>query len=379
MTRPARSIAISALLAAALLGPAASRAADNFGYDGPPEKLNYQGPQITLRLSHSAPATFPTIKSTLIPWTKMVEKESNGKVKVETYFNGTLHSAKDGFKAAVNDITDFTPAYTMYQAGSFQLHHVLGLPFAFPNAAVGSRVAEELYPKYFKKEYEAMGVYLANYNMTSAYNLFTKKPVRTLEDLKGMKIRSSGGSGTTLINSLGAVAVTTPAPEVYAAFQRGMVDGVAFYDTGAIGYRVHEVSKFMTVLNMDNSPLAYAFNKKTFDNYPPEVKRFMYSMLRRLNQMSGNAFDEHDSISRKAIEDSGVKVVTPTADQMARWRAAAEPMWEAFINENEAKGLPARQLVQDLRALTAKYSGWTREQLMKLAVENPVHGIIDGM
>lgn len=374
-----RTAAVSVAVSFMLLGGVGAKAQDNFAYKGPVEKLNYQGPPITLRLSHSAPATFPTIKTTLIPWTKMVEKESNGKIRVETYFNGTLHSAKDGFKAAVNDITDFTPAYTMYQAGSFNLHHVLGLPFAFPNAAVGSRVAEELYPKYFKKEYEAMGVYLASYNVTSAYNLFTKKPVRALEDVKSMKIRSSGGSGTALINLLGAVAVTTPAPEAYAAFQRGVVDGVAFYDTGAIGYRVHEVSKYMTVLNMNNSPLAYAFNRKTFDSYPPEVKRFMYNMLRRLNQMSGNAFDQHDAISRKVIEESGVKVVSPTPEQLAQWKAAAEPMWETFIKENEAKGLPARQLVNDLRALTAKYSNWTPEQLLKHAAENPVRGIIDGM
>lgn len=343
------------------------------------EAFTYNGPVITLRLSHSAPATFPTIKTTLDPWTEMVEKESNGKIRVEKYYGGVLHSAKDGFKAAVNDITDFTPAYTMYQAGSFQLHHVLGLPFAFPNAVVASRVAEELYPKYFKKEYEAMGVYLANYSVTGAYNLFSKKPVRTIEDLKGMKIRSSGGSGTTMIKALGGAPVTTPAPEAYAAFQRGVVDGVAFYDTGAIGYRIHEVAKYETELKLNNSPLAYAFNRKTFDSYPQEVKHFMYTMLRRLNQMSGNGFDEHDALSRKVIEEKGIKVITPPPEELARWKAAVEPMWEEFITENEAKGLPARQLVADLRALTKKYENWTPQQLMQLAKENPVHGIIDGM
>lgn len=365
-----RLMTLSVAVPLAVLGAVNTQAAEKFTYDGP---------VITLRLSHSAPATFPTIKSTLDPWTKMVEKESNGKIRVETYYGGVLHSAKDGFKAAVNDITDFTPAYTMYQAGSFQLHHVLGLPFAFPNAAVASRVSEELYPKYFKKEYEAMGVYLANYSVTGAYNLFTKEPVRTLEDLKGMKIRSSGGSGTTMIKMLGGAPVTTPAPEAYAAFQRGVVDGVAFYDTGAIGYRIHEIAKYVTVLNLNNSPLAYAFNRKTFDSHPPEVKRFMYRMLRKLNQMSGNGFDKHDVLSRKIIEDRGVKVIKPSPEELAKWKAAVEPMWEAFIQENEAKGLPARQLVKDLRALSLKYSSWTPEQLMQESIDNPVRGIIDGL
>lgn len=343
------------------------------------EKFTYDGPVITLRLSHSAPATFPTIKTTLDPWTEMVEKESNGKIRIEKYYGGVLHSAKDGFKAAVNDITDITPAYAIYQAGSFHLHHVLGLPFAFPNAAVASRVAEELYPKYFKKEYEAMGVYLANYSVTGAYNLFTKRPVRKIEDLKGMKVRSSGGSGTTMIKLLGGVPVTIPAPEAYAAFQRGVVDGVAFYDTGAVGYRIHEISKYETELNLNNSALAYAFNRKTFDGFPPEVKRYMYTMLRRLNQMSGNGFDDQDLVSRKVIEERGTQVIKPSAEELAAWKKAVEPMWEDFIAENEAKGLPARQLVADLRALTKKYEGWTQDQLLEYAKTNPVRGIMDGM
>src|SRR5690606_32610959 len=126
-------------------------------------------------------------------WVDMVEDESNGKIKIQSYLGGTLHGARDGFKAAVNDITDFTAAYTMYQPGSFSLPHALDLPFAFPNSAVASKVAEELYPKYFKKEYEAMGVYLAQYAANGSYNLFTKKPIRTLADMKGMKIRAAGG------------------------------------------------------------------------------------------------------------------------------------------------------------------------------------------
>lgn len=343
------------------------------------EKFTYDGPVITLRLSHSAPASFPTIKTVLEPWIKMVEKESNGKIRVQTYYGGTLHSAKDGFKAAVNDITDFTPAYTMYQAGSFHLHHVLALPFAFPNAAVGSRVAEELYPKYFKKEFEAMGVYLANYNVTGPYNLFTRKPVHKLADLKGMKVRSAGGTTSDIIKALGAVPVSVPATETYNAFQRGVVDAVALYDTGTVGYRVHEVATSLTELKLNNNPLSYAFNRKTFDKYPPEVKRFMYRMQRRLSQMNGNEFDRQDAISRKVIEESGVKVIKLSPEELAKWQAAVEPLWEKFIEENEARGLPARQLVNDLRALTLKYASWTPEQLLKEATDNPVRGIIDGM
>ena len=83
------------------------------------EKFNYNGPTITLRYSHFAPATHKMTKAVSEPWIKMVEEESNGKVRIQAYLGGTLHGAKDGFKACINDITDFTAAYTMYQAVAF--------------------------------------------------------------------------------------------------------------------------------------------------------------------------------------------------------------------------------------------------------------------
>lgn len=366
-----RRSAISLIIGSVLmLGTAGAQSAEKFTYDGPP---------ITIRFSHFAPETHPMSKAVSKKWVDMVEKESNGKIKIQSYMGGVLHSAKDGFKATVNDITDLTPAYTMYQAGSFHLAHVLDLPFAFPNTAVAVKVAEELYPKYFKKEYEAMGVYLANYNANGIYNLFTKKPVATLEDLKGMKIRAAGGTPSKIIKALGGVPVAVPAPEAYNAFQRGVVDGVAFYDTGAIAYRVHELATHLTEAKMNNPANAWAYNRKSWDVYPPEVKRFLYNKQRQLSMMYGIEFDRQDAVSRPLIEAKGIKIIKLSPAEQTRWKAAAEPLWEEFIETNEAKGLPARQLVADLRTLVKKYEGWTPEQLMKEVMENPVSGIIDGM
>ncbi len=343
------------------------------------EKFTYNGPVITLRLSHFAPENHPMTKAVSKKWVEMVERESNGKIKIKTFYSGVLHSAKDGFKATVNDITDITPAYTMYQPGSFHLPHVLDLPFAFPNTAVAVKVAEELYPKYFKKEYEAMGVYLANYNANGSYNLFTKKPVITLEDAKGMKIRSAGGETSEILKALGTVPIAVPVPDAYNAFQRGVVDGVALYNTGAVGYRVNELATSMTELHLNNPANAWAFNRKTWDGLPPDVKRFMYNMQRRLSMMYGIEFDLQDIESRKGFVNQGMKINALSPKELERWKAAVEPLWKKFIDENEAQGRPAKALVADLRALAKKYENWTAEQFMKDVTENPVRGIIDGM
>jgi TRAP-type transport system periplasmic protein len=343
------------------------------------ESFSYDGPVITLRHSHFAPENHPMIKAVNARWLEMVEKESHGKIKIKTYYGAVLHSAKDGFKATVNDITDITPAYVNYQPGSFHLMHVLDLPFAFPNAAVAAKVAEELYPKYFKKEYETMGVLLANGSANGSYNLFTKRPVLRIEDAKGMKVRSAGGTSSTIIAALGAVPVAVPVTEAYSAFQRGLVDGVLLYNTGGVGYRISELATDVTELGVNNPANAWAFSRKTWDGLPPPVQRFMYNMLRRLSMMYGNEYDRQDALSRQKFVAQGMKIHTPTPQEMARWKAAVEPLWEKFMAENEAAGRPARALVADLRALTKKYEGWTAEQFMQEVTEHPTPGIIDGM
>jgi len=341
--------------------------------------LDYDGPPITLRLSHFAPANHPMSKAVGHVWIDSVEKESGGKIKIQAFYGGVLHGAKDGFKAAVNDITDITPAYVNYAASSFHLTHVLDLPFAFPSAPVACKVAEELYPKYFKAEYEAMGVLMANMNANGSYNFFTKKPVKSLDDAKGLKMRSAGGESSEILKALGTIPVAVPAPEAYSAFQRGVVDGVAFYNTGAVAYRVSELAKSMTELKYNNPSNAWAFNRKTFEALPPSVQRFMYVKMRQLSMMYGIEFDHQDVLSRAKFVEADMAIQSLSPAEMERWKSAVEPLWQAFIDKNEAEGRPAKALVADLRQLSAKYASWSNDKLMAEVTEHPVTGIIDGL
>lgn len=197
------------------LGPTGSLAAEEA----------YTGPPITLRFSTHTPTTHMLYKANFIPFMELVEKESKGKLIIKPFASGVLHGPRDGFKASVADITDYTHGYPSWHAGSFHLNHVMELPFAFPNAYVASLVSEELYP-HFKKEYENMGVYLAEYHTTSAYHILSRKPIRRLDDLKGIKLRSTGGFGSTILKTLGATPVAVPSVEAYNAFQRGILDGM---------------------------------------------------------------------------------------------------------------------------------------------------------
>lgn len=341
--------------------------------------FEYDGPPITITLSSFTPSTHPVIKNSVILWEQEIAEETDGKIKIKSYHNGVLHSAKDGFKALVSGISDLTPAYTMYQPASFHLVHVLDLPFAFPSAAVAAKVAEELYPKYFKKEYEAMGVYMANFNANGLYNLFSKKPITSLSDLKGFKIRSAGGTSSEIIKHIGAIPTAVPVSEAYNAFQRGIVDGVLIYNSGAVGYRLDELASDITDIRINDTPLAWGWSKKKWDSFPESVKKYLYIKQRQLGMWMATEFDRQDELAREKFLDEGIAIHELSPDEFKRWQEAVEPLWENFIESNESEGRPARQLVEDLRNLVEKYSSWTPEELMHEVTENPIPNLIDGM
>jgi TRAP-type C4-dicarboxylate transport system substrate-binding protein len=342
-------------------------------------EVTYTGPPITIRYSSHVPATHMVFKAAFIPWMQLLEKESKGKLTMKTYMSGALHGPRDGFKACVADITDMSHGYPIWQPASFNLAHGMELPFAFPNAMVSCLAGEELYPRYLKKEYEKMEVYLAKYQTTSAYHILTKKPVRKLEDLKGMKLRSPGGSLAEMLKRFGATPIFITTAEVYNAFQRGTVDGAILYDNGFVSFRLHEMGKYRTELAMGIAGIPYCLNRKTFDNLPKDLKRVFYNMLRRLVIMEAIAYEEEDLEARNIMKKIGIQTITLPPQEMERWKSAIDPLWEDFIAKNEALGLPARQLVKDLRALSTKYAPWTPDQFIKHVTDDPLPGIIDGM
>lgn len=340
-------------------------------------KVTYTGPPIKIRLSLHVPATHSIWKDLTLPWAKMVERESNGKLIIKPYLGRVLHSPRDGFKAVRGDVTDMTMCYPIWEPGGFHLNLVFGLPFAFPSASITAFVGEELYPKYLKEEYERKGVYLAFLGAIAPYNIFTVKPVRNLEDLKGLKIRAPAGPFVDMAKNLGAVPVSMTIAEVYTALQRGIIDGVFTPDFGADKYKFYEITKYMTVLNIGVSPSHWGLNRKTFDALPQDLKRLFYNLLRIESQFFSQGFDKQNGLSRENLARKGVEVIHLEPEELERWKSAVKPIWESFVEKNEKLGLPAKKLVDSMKSLSEKYSEMGPEQLMRKVKEDPIQGIID--
>jgi len=334
---------------------------------------------IVLRYTAHTPRSHGLYTRAFVPFSQMVERETNGRLRMVGFSDALMHDPLDGFKACVTGISDYTPGYVTYQPGSFKLLHATQLPFLFPTPQVASLVMEELYPTYFKQEYERMGVYLAHTDCTSPYNMIAKTPIQRLEDMRGIKIRTTGGIVSEIFHELGAVPVALAASEVYTALQRGVVDAIALSVSDMASYRLQEIAPYYTRINLNVLALHFCLSRRAFDALPQDLKEQLYLLFRIRSQIAVQNYysGEGDERAYATLTNGGVEIIDLDDEERARFRAAVEPLTARYIAQHEAEGLPAAALVEEMRARAQEYAPLTNDQLNERVRTRPVMGIID--
>ena len=147
-------------------------------------------------------------------WSKEIEKRTNGKVKINYYSGGTLMPAPQTYDSIVKGIADIGFSIMSYTRGKFPLTEVIDLPLGYKSGYTATKLINAYYAKFRPKEFDETKVLYLHAHGPGILN--TKKPVYKLEDLKGMKIRSTGLS-SKIAQSLGAAPVGMPIPETYYA------------------------------------------------------------------------------------------------------------------------------------------------------------------
>lgn len=310
-----------------------------------------------------------------------LEHHFQGRLKFERYFGQSLHSLADGWKALRAGLVDISQTYHLHNQGAFNLSHGDGLPFLSNSQVVATQLMDEMYPKYFKKEYEAQGILMGWIPHFDVQSIICTSPIRSLEDLKGKRIMGFGGEvlRDTLI-ALGATPVALPTPDVFIGLQRGVVDGVAWAAGGIIPWRFHEVAKYCTITGLSQTRIDYGINKKKFYSLPKEFQKELYFACRLAGNHMSEGYTKMEDLGFDLLKKAGVEIIFLPPEEKKRWTDIGDGIWEKFIKRNEDKGLPGRQFAEDLRTAAAKYNAMTIRQIRE-QVQDParmVHGIIDG-
>jgi len=287
-------------------------------------------------------------------WAKEIEKRSAGQVKISLFPGGTLTPADQCYDGVVKGISDIGMSAFAYTRGRFPQMEALDLPLGYPNGLVATRVANDFYRAMKPKALENVKVLYLHAHGPGL--LHTKKPVRTLEDLKGMKIRSTGFSAK-VVSALGAVPVAMPQGETYEALSKGTADGTIGPIEVLKGWKQGEVIKSTTDCYDVGYTTAFfvVMNLKKWNALSPEVRKVFEDVSREWVDVHGRAWDEADREGRAFTKSLGNQIIPLSAQESTRWKKAVRPTIEEYIREAEKKGVPGRKSVKEAEGLIAKH------------------------
>jgi TRAP-type C4-dicarboxylate transport system substrate-binding protein len=291
------------------------------------------------------------------PWMKMIEEQTKGAVKINPNFNMTLAPANQLFDATVKGLADISESYTFDPPGKFLMTNSLTMPeTGFSTSISASRALWHLYKTIPEMKNEYKGAKVLWLHTTPAMKLMMKrKPVRSLEDLKGLKIAVSGDVGVKVAKALGFAPVTMPTGDIYVAQDKGVIDGHVRPSELLISRSFHEVTKYAIEVDLGHDLFFIAMNQNTFNKLPPDAQKVFDKLSGDWAvDFTGKEWDKFESDAEVQAKAKGIEYISLPPQELARWRKALAPIQEEYAADLEAKKLPGKKILEELRKFGAK-------------------------
>ena len=287
-------------------------------------------------------------------WSKEIEKRTEGRVKITMFYAGTLTPAPKIYQGVIDDISDIGMVALPYTAGRFPLSEVTDLPWGYKNSLEATVIANEYYKKFRPKEFDQVKVmYL---NSTGPGILMTKMPVRSLEDLKGRKIRGSAVNAR-VVEALGGTPVNMPVSAAYDAASRGVIEGVWLPPEALEGWKLAEVLHYITACYSVSTGqgLAAVMNKQKWDAISPQDQKIIEQINEEYIEKCGKLWDEVDTSALAYAQKLGGEIIHLSKEENERWVKAVQPIFDDYVKARKAQGLPGEEVLEFYKAQLKKY------------------------
>jgi TRAP-type C4-dicarboxylate transport system substrate-binding protein len=316
---------------------------------------------VTLKVAHFLPTSSNFHQKILLPWCDKIKRESGGKLVCQIYpsmqLGGTPAQLMDQVRDGVADIIWTLPTY---QAGRFTKSEVFELPFMVKSSEGGSQALWDYIQKNALDEFKGVKLLFTHLHDGNQMH-FGKKSVKTLEDLKGLKIRASTRLGTQTLAALGAVPVQMPAPAVPESISKGVVDGASIPWEVTTAFKLQEICKTHTETAPHQAKQSYAIfvfamNPAKYNKLPADLKKVIdQNSGLAASKWAGMTFDTFTLPARKIAVERHNTINLLSDAEYKRWVKATERVDDAWIKEVGAKGGNGNALQNDAKALLKKY------------------------
>lgn len=319
-----------------------------------------QAEEVTLRIHHFLPAGAPIQAKVLEPWCQKISQESANQIKCKIFpsmqLGGTAPQLYDQAKDGVVDMIWTIPGYT---PGRFLVTELFELPFMMNTPEATSRALWEFQTKHNAAEYK--DVKPLAFHMNGPGNFYTRsKPIHTLADFKGMKLRGATRQTTKMLSALGATPVGMPLPAVTEALSKGVIDGALTPYEVVQATKMHELTKFTTESDPTfNAVYAQVFvlamNKAKYDAMSPELKKVIDANSgAELSAWIGKMIHEADVPGRKLVQQGNNTIHTLPVSELQNWKKATDQLDEELVAEINKRGLNGAALLKTAKELIEK-------------------------
>ena len=317
---------------------------------------------VTLKIHHFLPPPSTVHAKVIVPWCEKIGKESGGRLKCQIYpsmqLGGSPPQLYDQAKDGVADIIWTLPGYT---AARFPTVEAFELPFMMSNAEATSRALWTYVQQHGRGDFKDVHP-LAFHVHGPGYIHMRDRQIRTLADMKGVKVRAPTRLTNKLIGTFGATPVGMPVPQVPEALSKGVIDGAVIPWEVVPAVKVQELTRFHTETDakfpaLYTSTFIFAMNAARYASLPPELKKVIdQNSGEELSAWIGKVFQDADAPGRKLAEARNNQFYTVPASELEQWRKTAQPIVDEWVRDVSGKGHDGKALLESARALIAKHT-----------------------
>ncbi len=294
-----------------------------------------------------------------------LNKKLAGRAELTQYTGSTLLSAPKMAAGVASAIADIGLSNLSYTRGRFPVMEIMELPHGFPSAWIAGHVANDFYNKYLPKDFDGYQVLMLS---TSPINVVQTigKPVKTLSDLKGLKLRGTGRLGD-IVKALGATPIPIETPDLYDGMKRGVIEGAYLPLETMKGFKTGELVKFVTASWRIGS--AYCFyvlmNKQKWSSLPADVQKDIMDFSKGFVERWTVEWNNIDIEGRDFFTKQGGQIVTTPEADNPQWIRAVQPVIDDYKKDLTSKGHKAGDIDEWIGFVNKRIQYWKGEEKAK--------------
>jgi tripartite ATP-independent transporter DctP family solute receptor len=283
---------------------------------------------------------------------RLVQERTGGRVTVEVYPAGQLFQDKDMPKALPSGATDMSVTNVGVWGGLIPPIEILEIPFLYKDRDHLYRSADSpAVRQILGAVLEKQGIKLLFWIDFGGIAFVGKKPLRTMEDFKGKRIRSSGAVATEIIQALGAAPLYMSTGEVYLALQRGTIDGVHTSTCTVLERKQYEVARYNTHMEVWDNPsvILVMGNLRRWNELPPDIQKVMTAAAKETQEWGNELAVTQTKECLRELKERGMEIIYLPEKEKKRWAEATRNIKVRYLERTGETGKRLMEEVEKIR------------------------------